>query len=887
MQPHNAPDASYYPGVNGNLRSLNNEHQLGLVPRQGPHQHMNAPLYRYGPWGSGVGAQQYQPPPGYQPQPANSQFMGQPPARPLMNGLDGALALVQQHPGFGSPQSDHSGQSKPQRQLRRRSASQPTRRKSAESRQPKLAKQQLEELEALADGLRKPSWRDPGRNDLQSAWEAKKKDWQQQRREDAIELKENKEIEARWKKQQAEIQRLVAQIEKAAYDEGKSSAQKKGQPVRKKGEVPRNLPPLKSLSGSSSVPVTPSPAMGRIDHRSGPSSAQPSNGSAGRPMYPMLNMQAQIHGPGYVPWPALGHLQGKPLPGLPALLAPDGPRLPAEYHHRHAVPPPNTNVNDRDAPFRINPSWREAYITELSEDSPSQASGASHVLPSQRATSGPPLVQHPVGNAESLELDTRPPYPPEGDRGGMDPRSKILYGPTGPTYGHAGPIEPQPSSDRFSPIGGHVPSSVGGSNSLPSPRMSFDSERSSVSASVASSSRASEPAGNHRVGHMRASRVEDAASSRLRLLEKEIELELLNVRQARANADDTKGSDLEREVELMLTKVRQALGSDDRSPRSSLKAEEMTLDLAKLRNTLSKMDQNEPSEDRPLRANGGASRDQLTVQEEEAIGRMMGAHVLTSDDCTLLVQLLLTIDDAKGMLAIERLELLGQNTPDPASWVFSVVRHLAKTKDVAEYLAVLKQLEHLESLEADARHVVEHARQTTLQMEVHIFNLMSMEERQRFVILHNEASERLLGVGWGAVERACLLWDGFKTEAALRQTIMYEEFWARKAIQAPHIEGIEEYHRAGVEVDEADATRAIGSAWEGVVYHLHSEQLARENEELQNQVAYIEMMVKQQEEDESRQQLKMAQQMQQRQQALDQLRQREEAALARLQQLGE
>ena len=191
-----------------------------------------------------------------------------------------------------------------------------------------------------------------------------------------------------------------------------------------------------------------------------------------------------------------------------------------------------------------------------------------------------------------------PPYPPEGDRAGTDPRSKLIYGPTGPRYGPTDPTEPQPSSssDRYSPIGGHVPSSVGGSNSLPSHRMSYDSEHSSVSVSVASSGRASEPAGNHQVGHVRASRVEDAAFSRLRLLEKEIELELLNVRQTRANTDDAKGNHLEREVEIMLTKVRQALGSDDRSPRSSPKAEEMTLDLAKLRDTLSILDRNGPSE---------------------------------------------------------------------------------------------------------------------------------------------------------------------------------------------------------------------------------------------------------------------------------------------------
>eukprot|EP00667_Euglena_gracilis_P003515 EG_transcript_3525 len=308
----------------------------------------------------GYGAMPYYPAPGYgpPPYPAGSN------ADPRYGGLQPP------DPYGGAPEGDPPRQRGDARQLEKRRAAKapgpgPSRRAGRED----LALAE-EQQRLLAQELAKPRWKEPKPNDADAAWNTKVQEWKDQQRRDVMERREAKELEQRWERQQAEIARLVGEIERAT-NEGRRVRERKV-PDAGKGKggprakpLPRHLPPLDPggpPEASQSLPATPTP-VGRVD-RGRPWADLPNSAPVHRSPYDGFAPAALpgfAGGFGYppAPYPAFGAPAPGPMPALPRehplhsqrAGPPYGPGSPA------AGPQPAVYVEHPQPPYQAPVIW--------------------------------------------------------------------------------------------------------------------------------------------------------------------------------------------------------------------------------------------------------------------------------------------------------------------------------------------------------------------------------------------------------------------------------------------------------------------------------------------------------------------------------------------------
>eukprot|EP00668_Euglena_longa_P012430 GGOE01014878.1.p1 GENE.GGOE01014878.1~~GGOE01014878.1.p1 ORF type:complete len:697 (+),score=92.05 GGOE01014878.1:137-2227(+) len=274
------------------------------------------------------------PPPGYgPPMYSGPVYYGPPGYGPPPYPMDGLVmpqnADPRHPPGGAQPpyggvqeeQRHRGGDAKSQDKRRATKAPGPSRRAGRDD--PPLGEEQQR---LLAQELAKPRWKEPKQNDADAAWNAKVQEWKDQQRRDIMERREAKELEQRWERQQAEIARLVTEIERVTND-GRRVREKKSLDAIKgrksqapKALPPRHLPPLEHTQESQSLPSTPTPAGGR---RELPNSAQsapiyrsPYDGFTPAAMMAGNGVGFGLGYPPSAPYPAFG---ANPPPGLPAL----------------------------------------------------------------------------------------------------------------------------------------------------------------------------------------------------------------------------------------------------------------------------------------------------------------------------------------------------------------------------------------------------------------------------------------------------------------------------------------------------------------------------------------------------------------------------------------
>jgi hypothetical protein len=212
-----------------------------------------------------------------------------------------------------------------------------------------------------------------------------------------------------------------------------------------------------------------------------------------------------------------------------------------------------------------------------------------------------------------------------------------------------------------------------------------------------------------------------------------------------------------------------------------------------------------------------------------------------------------------------------------------------RVRELQEWNQVLQDLRQWELAEVSARQAelqAETRDRHALDMQRWVSHCEAVEAQTRRTFLDHEAYERQLGLQWEASERVQVQWEGFAAERFDRAQIEAEEDEEHMVLALEYLDISEDFGRALLFLEEAEATAAIHAAWEGIFYHRHAEQLIQQTYEMAQQVAYIEEIVVEQEEDESRKQQLLANRLQERQHQLSDLRDREARALARLKQLS-